>query len=316
MAGRRSALEGVAMTTASRPYCRSGLLAWEAVLLTGHTGFKGGWAALWLESMGARVFGLALPPESDPNLYQLADLARRCRVALPTSAPLGDVQQRWMRRSRDRHSYGCAGARAPVGAGARRNIRNQCAGTAHLLDALRTQATVRAILVVTTDKVYAKFRDRHCLSRGRCPWATTLIPLPKRPPKSSRQVMPDILQPARIPLATARGGNVIGGGDFSEDRLVPDIWRASSRGETVVLRYPQATRPWQHVLDCINGYLIFVEALAQRQTTATALNFGPDPTAQLTVATVCRSMQSALGENPEFLPDSGIKPAEMQNLAL
>ncbi|MGZ5987057.1 MAG: CDP-glucose 4,6-dehydratase [Caulobacteraceae bacterium] len=151
-------------------------------------------------------------------------------------------------------------------------------GTAHLLQALRAQTALRAALVVTSDKVYANAETGRAFAEGDA--------LGGKDPYSASKAACEIavqsfarsyFEPAGVPLATARGGNVIGGGDFSRDRIVADIVRAARGQEQVVLRHPEATRPWQHVLDCVAGYLVYLQALATDPTTPRAMNFGPRP---------------------------------------
>jgi CDP-glucose 4,6-dehydratase len=123
-------------------------------------------------------------------------------------------------------------------------------------------------------------------------------------------------RPREVPLATARGGNVIGGGDFAEDRIVPDIVRAAQAGVAPVLRHPEAVRPWQHVIDCVGGYLVYAEALARGETVPAALNFGPEPGPSITVAALAEAVQSALGRAPHWRhePVAGSVEARMLRL--
>lgn len=267
------------------------------VLLTGHTGFKGSWAALWLTRLGAEVTGLALPPDTDPSLFSLAgvdggmashlvDLRDReaVRAVVDEARPqivLHLAAQPLVRRS----------IREPV-----ETIATNVMGTTHLLDALRRQSGIQAILVVTSDKVYAN------AERG-LPFAEDDA-LGGKEPYSASKAAVELVAAAfassyfderGVPLATARAGNVVGGGNFSEDRIVPDLVRAALAGETLVLRHPEAVRPWQHVLDCIAGYFVYAEALAGREDVPRTLNFGPEPTEPVTVAEFTDALQAALG---------------------
>jgi len=178
-------------------------------------------------------------------------------------------------------------------------------GTAHLLDALRAQPP-RATLVVTSDKVYANAEAGRAFAEAD--------PLGGKDPYSASKAATEIVvqsfaksyfEPAGAPLATARGGNVIGGGDFSRDRIVADIVRASRAGEPVVLRHPDATRPWQHVLDCLAGYFTHLQALSLDPATPRALNFGPRPGGpEVTVGELARLGIEALGGAPwRYEPD-------------
>jgi CDP-glucose 4,6-dehydratase len=187
-------------------------------------------------------------------------------------------------------------------------------GTAHLLDALRATPP-RASLVVTSDKVYANaelgraFTEADALG-GKDPYSAS---------KAATEIVAQsfaksYFEPAGAALATARGGNVIGGGDFSRDRIVADVVRAARAGEAVVLRHPEATRPWQHVLDCLAGYFRHLQALATEPGTPRALNFGPRPGgAEVTVGELARLGIEALGGAPwRYEPD----PASLEARAL
>lgn len=271
----------------------------QRILLTGHTGFKGSWMTLWLERLGAQVFGFALPPDQTPNLYSqlvpfatlasefgdirnLAALRAVVARANPTIA-IHMAAQPLVRRSYDE----------PVQTFA---INTQ--GTVNVLDALRAAADLRATLVITTDKVYQNSEDGRTFEEDD--------PLGGHDPYSASKAAAELVvrsyaqsffEPAQKPVATARAGNVLGGGDWSEDRLVPDIWRAKHLNRTVVLRYPQSTRPWQHVLDPLAGYLIFLERLVSDPAgTPRALNFGPDDSdGEMTVAQVADCVSLGLG---------------------
>lgn len=266
------------------------------VLLTGHTGFKGGWAALWLDKLGAKVSGLALAPDTQPSLFDLAGIGAgltshiadlRDREAVQRIVADADPQvvlhlaaQPLVRRS----------LREPV-----ETLATNVLGTAHLLDALRGRDGLDAVLIVTSDKVYANSEQ------GR-PFAET-DPLGGKDPYSASKAAAEIVAASfsksyfaadNIPVATARGGNVVGGGDFSEDRIVPDIVRAAQTGETLVLRHPDAVRPWQHVLDCLAGYLVYAQGLAHGLDLPASLNFGPEPTSPVTVGDFADAVQAAM----------------------
>lgn len=289
------------------------------VLLTGHTGFKGAWAAIWLRRLGADVTGFALPPTTEPALWSLAgtgllakerlgDLADRDALAETVAEARPDLVLHMAAQALVRASY-----RDPVGTYATNLI-----GTVHLLDAIRHAEGLEAALIVTTDKVYAnEDRGRDFVEDDR---------LGGHDPYSASKACAEIAtasyaasffrgdDAARI--ATARAGNVIGGGDWAEDRLIPDVWRASHCGEAVALRHPQATRPWQHVLEPVAGYLLYLEALAARREVPAALNFGPEPGETATVASVAEAMGEALGAGRGWRQDEGPTPPEMKLLSL
>ncbi len=303
----------------------------KRVLLTGHTGFKGTWAALWLTELGAKVHGLALAPETDPSLFDLANIAGSLThhvadirdagaVARIVSEAQPEIVLHLAAQPLVRRSY-----REPT-----LTFETNVMGTAHLIDAVLASGTAEdptnetakeallAMLVITSDKVYANdekgraFVESDALG-GHDPYSAS---------KAAVEMLVHSAQPrfaARgIALGTVRGGNVIGGGDYSEDRIVPDIVRAAQRGEPLVLRNPSATRPWQHVLDCLSGYFVLAEALASEPTTPKALNIGPDPGEPITVAELAEAISPALGlkEAWKLAPDADQQPREMVSLSL
>lgn len=290
----------------------------KRVLLTGHTGFKGGWMSLWLASMGASVHGFALAPETNPNLHALAGVAGD---VTETIADLRDSAALASCVEAARPQIVIHMAAQPL---VRRSVREpvdtfaiNVMGTVNLLDILRNTKGLEAILVVTTDKVYENpehqrpFREHDPLG-GHDPYSAS---------KAACEIV--VASYARtwfdalnVPVATARGGNVIGGGDFSEDRIIPDIFRAMRANEPLVLRNPEATRPWQHVLDCTAGYLLYTQALATRQNVPRALNFGPMGEAERPVRAVAEAMQAALGMAQGYVMAQGPQPREMRSLAL
>ncbi|HEY9235448.1 MULTISPECIES: CDP-glucose 4,6-dehydratase [Phenylobacterium] len=273
----------------------------KRVLLTGHTGFKGSWAAIWLVALGAEVTGLALPPDQQPALFEDAriddlvdshfvdlrdqEAVERLVRSRPFDLVLHMAAQPIVRTSIE----------DPVGTFAA-NIM----GTAHLLQALRSQPDLAAALVITSDKVYANneegraFREADALG-GKDPYSAS---------KAAAEIVTQsfarsFFNKAGVPVGTARGGNVIGGGDFSRDRLVADIVRAARTQSQTVLRHPEATRPWQHVLDCVAGYLVYLERLASDPAAPRALNFGPRPGgAEVTVGELATRATQALGAQP------------------
>lgn len=274
----------------------------KRVLLTGHTGFKGAWAALWLSGMGAKVTGLALPPDQSPSLYELAGGGQFLDDELILDLRDGDAVDRALAgRSFDLVLHMAAqpivrtAIEHPVG-----TFATNVMGTAHLLNALRAQPALQAVVVVTSDKVYANadegrpFKEADPLG-GKDPYSASKAAAEI----ATRSFARSYFEP-HVPVATARGGNVIGGGDFSRDRIVADIVRAVRAGEAVSLRHPEATRPWQHVLDCLAGYLCYLEALARDPAaTPRALNFGPRPGGrEVTVGELATLGVQALGGQP------------------
>ncbi len=291
----------------------------KRVLLTGHTGFKGSWAALWLAEMGAEVTGLALAPDQTPSLHQLAgversarsnlvDLRDRAAVATVVGGERFDLVLHMAAQPIVRASI-----EDPVG-----TFATNVMGTVHLLDALRSQPALQAVLAITTDKVYANAETGRSFLEGDA--------LGGKDPYSASKAACEIavssyaksfFDRAGVPVATARGGNVVGGGDFSRDRLVSDIVRAVEAGETLVLRHPEATRPWQHVLDCVAGYLVFLEALATEPSTPRALNFGPAPGGPgVTVGELATAALRALGSQNPWRHEPDPTSIEARQLAL
>ena len=275
--------------------------AGKQVLLTGHTGFKGSWTAIWLARMGAQVTGLALAPDQQPALFELAGVGTLIDSHLTDLRDQGAVEGLLASRTFDLVLHMAAqpivrtSIEDPVGTFAA-NIM----GTAHLLQALRDKLSLQAVLVITSDKVYANnehggaFQEGDALG-GKDPYSAS---------KAAAEIVTQsfarsFLDKASVPVATARGGNVIGGGDFSRDRLVADIVRAGRSQDQTVLRHPEATRPWQHVLDCVAGYLVYLERLATDRAAPRALNFGPRPGgAEVTVGELATRATRALGAKP------------------
>ena len=273
----------------------------KRVLLTGHTGFKGSWAAIWLARMGAEVTGLALAPDHEPSLFELAGVATVARSLIVDLRDPAAVEAALAGKAFDLVLHMAAqpivrtSIEDPLG-----TFSSNIMGTAHLLQALRAQAALKAVVVVTSDKVYANaetgraFAEADALG-GKDPYSAS---------KAAAEIVTQsfartYFEKAGVPVATARGGNVIGGGDFSLDRIVADIVRAARGQETVVLRHPESTRPWQHVLDCVAGYLVYLQALAGDSTTPRAMNFGPKPGgAEVTVGELATLGVEALGARP------------------
>ena len=255
----------------------SGFWAGKRVLLTGHTGFKGGWAAIWLSRMGAEVTGLALAPDQTPSLFEQARVSTRLASCLADLRRPDQIAEAIGGRNFDLvlHMAAQPIVRAsiedPIG-----TFETNIMGTANLLQALRGQPALQAILVITSDKVYANHETGAAFVEidnlgGKDPYSAS---------KAATEIVVQSFAKSyfqSVPVGTARGGNVIGGGDYSRDRLVADIVRAVGAGEAVSLRHPEATRPWQHVLDCLAGYFTHIQALATDPKTPRALNFGPRP---------------------------------------
>lgn len=274
----------------------SGAYAGLRVLVTGHTGFKGSWLTMWLRALGAHVAGLSLPPNTSPSHWSL--LARHdvehheidLRDAAAVHRLLADFRPQMVfhlaAQPLVRRGY-----REPV-----ETFGTNVMGLVNLLEAVRACGTVRALVNVTTDKVY---RDGSGSALGYAEDA----PLGGHDPYSSSKACAELVTECYrgsyfgtdgtgTRVATARAGNVIGGGDWSEDRLVPDLVRAAMADVPLALRNPAAVRPWQHVLEPLSGYLLLGSALLEGDPLPGAWNFGPSPDATLPVIELARRLQA------------------------
>lgn len=288
------------------------------VFLTGHTGFKGAWLALWLARLGALVTGYALAPPTRPNLFEtagvagtlthvLGDVRDRDALARALKAAAPEIVFHLAAQSLVRESY-----RTPV-----ETVATNVMGTVHLLEAARQAPSVRAAVVVTSDKCYANHDPlRPCVESD---------PLGGRDPYSGSKACAEALTAAwrdaffgnGPAIASARAGNVIGGGDWAEDRLLPDAVRAFAAGQALRVRSPGATRPWQHVLDPLAGYLLLAEKLAQEGSAyATAWNFGPAAEGAATVERVATLACAQWGAGARWERDASPQPYEAPLLAL
>lgn len=249
------------------------------VFLTGHTGFKGGWLSLWLQSMGAEVHGYALSPPTETNLFTVAEVGKGMASSIIAdireSGKLGqaiksakpEIVFHLAAQPLVRYSYA-----QPV-----ETYEVNVMGTVNLLEAIRATCSVKAVVNVTTDKCYENkewvwgYRENEAMG-GFDPYSSS---------KGCAELVTtayrrSFLEPAGIALASARAGNVIGGGDWAADRLIPDLLRAMDAGETLKIRAPLSTRPWQYVLEPLSGYLMLAEQLYIGGTSfAEAWNFGP-----------------------------------------
>ncbi len=272
------------------------------VFITGHTGFKGGWLTLWLNQLGAEVHGYALDPPTTPALFDVARVSDA--LAGDTRADVRDSKALHAALVRARPEVVFHLAAQPLvresHAQPLETFSVNIMGTAHLLDALRDLAGLRAVVVATSDKCYAgsawpyPCRESDPLG-GSGPYEASKAgaELVSAAYRSSYHAG----RPGAARIATARAGNVIGGGDWAGNRLVPDCVRAFCTGAPVCLRHPDAIRPWQHVLEPLSGYLTLAERLSapDGEVFATAWNFGPDPNSEAPVLTVARSLASLWG---------------------
>ncbi|CAN1545609.1 WcaG Nucleoside-diphosphate-sugar epimerases [Rhabdaerophilaceae bacterium] len=301
------------MVTANNPFWTG-----KRVLLTGHTGFKGGWLALWLGELGADVTGIALAPNTTPDLFSKARIGSRmtshfCDIRdvdafthlVRSARP--DIVFHLAAQPLVRASY-----RAPL-----ETFASNVMGTAHLLDALRGLDGVRAAVMVTTDKVYENpetqypFRENDPLG-GHDPYSAS---------KAASEIViasyrASFLKEQGLAIASARAGNVIGGGDWSDDRLIPDAVRAWSTGKLLDIRRPEAIRPWQHVLESLHGYLVLAEALWHRPDLAGGYNIGPQTHEAASVRDVIGMARSVYGRGEVRFGDGTQGPHEAGWLAL
>ncbi len=272
--------------------------AGRRVLLTGHTGFKGAWLALWLHRLGAKVVGIGLQPSTTPSLAGLArvdDLIEGHCIDIREAGPLA----RQVSAAGPEVVFHLA-AQALVRAGYREPLQTfatNVQGTANLLEAVRSTASVRAVVAITTDKVYRNieqfypYRETDALG-GHDPYSAS---------KAAAEIVIGSYRDAYlagggVALASARAGNVIGGGDWSEDRLIPDAVRAWGASQSLIVRRPDALRPWQHVLEPLAAYLRLAERLWQNPDLAGAYNFGPDTSDAASVRHVIELARQAYGK--------------------
>lgn len=280
------------------------------VLVTGHTGFKGSWLALWLKCLDSCVTGLALDPPTEPNLFTSAKIGAMLEKDLRVDIENSDELERALRECSPEIVFHLAAQPlvrtsyvAPL-----ETYRMNILGTANLLDACRRVNSVKAVVVVTSDKCYGNdgreqpYRETDALG-GRDPYSAS---------KACAEIISaaaykSFLRSLHIGVATARAGNVIGGGDWATDRLVPDSIRAFVRGEPLRLRNPHAIRPWQHVLEPLHGYLLLAQQLVvDRENFSCAWNFGPDKKASATV-------QAVAGKLAELWPGGRVELDEVSD---
>lgn len=275
----------------------------KRIFITGHNGFKGTWLSLWLNHLGAHVSGYSLQPPTKPNLYDIVEIDQE------VDSIIGDI-----RNQKELESCLCESkpdiifhfAAQPL---VRRSYikpletyETNVMGTANLLESALKCPSVRAIIVVTTDKCYD--------NKEWCWGYREVDALGGMDPYSSSKACAELVTAAYrtsffkskgINIATARAGNVIGGGDWAQDRLIPDCMRALENSEEIIVRNPQAIRPWQHVLDALYGYLLLAEQLYKNeQPVDSAWNFGPDINAEISVAHIVQNICKLWGENAAY----------------
>ena len=296
----------------------------KRVLLTGHTGFKGSWLSLWLQAMGAEVTGYALAPPTNPSLFDIA------KVELGMTSLIGDIRDldklqavfakhqpeiviHMAAQPLVRYSY-----QNPV-----ETYSTNVMGTVNVLEAVRNTLSVKAVVNVTTDKCYENrewvwgYRENEPMG-GHDPYSNSkgcaeLITAAYR----NSYFHPEHYQEHGVAIASARAGNVIGGGDWAEDRLIPDIMRAITHNEAVNIRNPHAIRPWQHVLEPLLGYLVLAKKLYEEGSSyAEGWNFGPNDEDAQPVSWIVDQLIKTWGEGASWVLDSGDHPHEAHYLKL
>jgi len=290
----------------------------KRVLIAGHTGFKGSWLTLWLTMMGANVLGYALEPNTDPSLFNVLNLQKdidhvigdvrdfeKLREVITEFKP--EIVFHLAAQPLVRFSY-----REP-----RLTYETNVMGTVNLLEAVRQTKSVRAVVNVTSDK---------CYENKEWVWGYREIdPMGGYDPYSSSKGCSELITAAyrnsyfkntETAIASARAGNVIGGGDWAEDRLIPDIVRSLSQGKQIIIRNPKATRPWQHVLEPLSGYLLLGKLLYEKgQEFAEAWNFGPTDSSVMTVEEIVKKSIEIWGSG-SYVIDSSEQPHEANLLKL
>jgi len=268
--------------------------AGKRVLVTGHTGFKGSWLCEWLLALGAEVTGLALPPPTKPALFTLLGLAKRIQDRRGDIRDLSAVQAAVGAAQPDFVFHLAAQPLVRLSyAQPLETYATNIMGTVNLLEAIRVAGVRCAVVVVTTDKCYENTGRGHTFHEDE--------PMGGHDPYSSSKGATEIIVSAYrrsffsapdspVRVASARAGNVIGGGDWAVDRIMPDCIRSLQRGEAIPVRSRHATRPWQHVLEPLGGYLCLAARLADSTEYATAFNFGPTPEANRSVASLVKEV--------------------------
>ncbi|MHB8544770.1 MAG: CDP-glucose 4,6-dehydratase [Leptospirales bacterium] len=296
----------------------------KKVLITGHTGFKGGWLALWLQSLDADVLGYALDPSTSPSLFDLAQVGTHMKSIQGDVRDLPHLQSVLLEHRPEiifhlaaqplvRHSY-----TDPV-----ETYSTNVMGTVNLLESVRRTGAARVIINITSDKCYE--------NRGWVWGYRENEPMGGYDPYSSSKGCSELVTSAYrnsffnlsayeqhgVAIASARAGNVIGGGDWSPDRLIPDIVRAFSQDRPIVIRSPNSTRPWQHVLEPLAGYLLLAQKMwSQGSAFSEGWNFGPDDGDVKPVSWIVERLGTMWGQGASWVLDAGTHPHEAQHLKL
>ncbi len=296
----------------------------KRVLMTGHTGFKGSWLSLWLQSMGSEVVGYALAPPTKPSLFEVADVGQDMTSIIGDIRNLATLQAVFAEHLPEivihmaaqplvRYSY-----QNPV-----ETYSTNVMGTVNLLEAVRNTDSVKAVVNVTSDKCYENrewvwgYRENEAMG-GHDPYSNSkgcaeLVTAAYR----NSFFNPSTHDQHHVALASVRAGNVIGGGDWADDRLVPDIMRAITQGNPVHIRAPHAIRPWQHALEPLHGYLLLAQKLYEEGTSyAEGWNFGPSDGDAKPVQWIVERLTQAWAEDASWVMDSSDHQHEAQYLKL
>ena len=283
-------------------------------LVTGHTGFKGSWLVLMLKQLGHEVSGISLDPVKN-SLFKTAKISKK--MSFDERCDIRDVKKLNKKMKKISPDVVIHLAAQPLVRKSyldpRKTIETNAIGTFNVLEAVSKLTTVKANLIITTDKVYRNINQKKGYLESDH--------LGGDDPYSASKAMADIVTQSFIKsfpgvtTAIARAGNVIGGGDVSEDRLIPDLINGFIRQKRVLIRYPSAVRPWQHVLDCLNGYLTLVDKMLNNKM-AGEWNFGPDEKSFKDVKTVADYLKNRWGQGASWITDEKENPHEAELLAL
>jgi len=296
----------------------------KKVLITGHTGFKGAWLSLWLQDLGAKVIGISLDSPTTPSLYEQANVAKGM-ISLRQDIRDGEAIKKLFQQHKPeivfhlaaqplvRYSY-----REPV-----ETYETNVMGTLHILEGIRSIDSVRSAVMITTDKCYQNkewvwgYRETDALG-GHDPYSSSKGAAELLISSYRNSYFPqDKYSEHKTAIASARAGNVIGGGDWAEERLIPDIIKAFKNNEKVIIRNPKSTRPWQHVLEPLSGYLKLAEQLEKNgDQYAEAWNFGPAEIDARPVQWIVEKMAKLWGENANWINDKSEHPHEANYLKL
>jgi len=296
----------------------------KKVLITGHTGFKGAWLSLWLQNLGAKVIGISLDSPTTPSLYEQANVAKGM-ISLRQDIRNGEAIKQLFQQHKPEIVFHLA-AQPLVRLSYREPVETyeiNVMGTLHVLEGIRSVDSVRSAVMITTDKCYQNkewvwgYRETDTLG-GHDPYSSSKGAAELLISSYRNSYFPqDKYSEHKTAIASARAGNVIGGGDWADDRLIPDIIRAFQNNKEVVIRNPKSTRPWQHVLEPLSGYLKLAEQLEKNgDQYAEAWNFGPAEIDARPVQWIVEKMAKLWGENANWINDKSEHPHEANYLKL